>query len=83
MTNRERLKQQIDTLNDEQIDQIAQWVELLQVHHPQNQPAQADPLIGLFSGSPDLATQAETILQKDIHPTSGWTWKTLSQTQDS
>jgi hypothetical protein len=83
MTNRELLKQQIDTLNDEQINQIAQWVELLQVHHLQNQPAQADPLIGLFSGSPDLATQAETILQKDIQPTSGWTWKPSSQTQDS
>jgi twitching motility protein PilJ len=34
-----------------------------------------DSLIGLFSGSPDLATQSEDILQKSITPTSGWTWK--------
>jgi hypothetical protein len=34
-----------------------------------------DPLIGLFSGSPDLATQSEDILQQSIAPTSGWTWK--------
>jgi hypothetical protein len=34
-----------------------------------------DPLIGLFSGSPDLATQAEEILQAEINPTSGWTWE--------
>lgn len=34
-----------------------------------------DPLIGLFSGSPDLATQAEEILQAEINPASGWTWK--------
>jgi hypothetical protein len=34
-----------------------------------------DPLIGLFSGSPDLATQSEDILQQSITPTSGWTWK--------
>ena len=34
-----------------------------------------DPLIGLFSGSPDLATQSENILQQSIDNTSGWTWK--------
>ena len=34
-----------------------------------------DPLIGLFSGSPDLATQSEDILQQSIDSTSGWTWK--------
>lgn len=34
-----------------------------------------DPLIGLFSGSPDLATQSEEILQQTINPESGWTWK--------
>lgn len=81
MTTRELLKQQIDTLNDEQIEQIAQWVKLLQVGHPQNQTTQTDPLVGLFSGSPDLATQAETTLQQGIHPYSGWTWKPLSQIQ--
>jgi hypothetical protein len=34
-----------------------------------------DPLIGLFAGSPDLATQSEDILQQSITETSGWTWK--------
>jgi hypothetical protein len=34
-----------------------------------------DPLIGLFSGSPNLATQSEDILQQSINATSGWTWK--------
>jgi hypothetical protein len=34
-----------------------------------------DPLIGLFSGSPDLSTQSEDILQQSIAATSGWTWK--------
>jgi hypothetical protein len=34
-----------------------------------------DPLIGLFAGSPDLATKSEEILQQDITEQSGWTWK--------
>jgi hypothetical protein len=34
-----------------------------------------DPLIGLFSGSPNLATQAREILQQEVKPESGWTWK--------
>lgn len=33
-----------------------------------------DPLIGLFAGSPNLATQSEEILQQEI-TSSGWTWK--------
>jgi predicted DNA-binding protein len=37
--------------------------------------AAEDPLIGLFSGSPNLATQSEEILQQSITATSGWTWK--------
>lgn len=34
-----------------------------------------DPLVGLFAGSPDLATQSENILQQEITQRSGWTWK--------
>lgn len=34
-----------------------------------------DPLIGLFAGSPDLAERAEEILNKEIQPASGLTWK--------
>ncbi len=34
-----------------------------------------DPLIGLFEGSPDLATKSEDILHQEIKEDSGWTWK--------
>ena len=40
-----------------------------------SQPQTADPLIGLFAGSSDLADRSEDILQEDITPASGWTWK--------
>ncbi len=32
----------------------------------------ADPLVGLFCGSPDLATKSEEILQQEITEKSGW-----------
>jgi hypothetical protein len=35
----------------------------------------SDPLIGLFAGSPALATKSEEILQQEIIEKSGWTWK--------
>ncbi|WP_414568858.1 hypothetical protein [Nostoc sp. CCY 9925] len=35
----------------------------------------SDPLIGLFAGTPDLATNSEDILQEEITEKSGWTWK--------
>lgn len=35
----------------------------------------ADPLIGLFASSSDLAITSEDILQKEIKDRSGWTWK--------
>lgn len=65
-------------------EQLAnQDIELILVYQPiespdspdEPLPTQEDPLIGLFSGSPDLATQAETILEQNITPTSGFTWK--------
>ncbi len=34
-----------------------------------------DPIVGLYSGSPDLATNAEDILAAEIQPKSGWTNK--------
>ena len=37
--------------------------------------SQTDPLIGLFSGSPHLASQSEDILQSDTTANTGWTWK--------
>lgn len=36
---------------------------------------ESDPLVGLFAGSPDLATESENILQQEITQKSGWTWK--------
>lgn len=38
-------------------------------------PEPADPLVGLFAGSPDLSEQAESILERDIKQASGLTWK--------
>lgn len=34
-----------------------------------------DPIIGLFSGTPDLSSQSENILSQDINSTSGFSWK--------
>jgi len=34
-----------------------------------------DPTIGLYSGSPDLSERSEDILETEIQPQSGWTWK--------
>jgi hypothetical protein len=47
----------------------------LQTQVPDENDVNDDPLIGLFSGSPHLATQSEDILQQSITLTSGWTWK--------
>jgi len=34
-----------------------------------------DPIVGMYSGSPDLSIRAEEILEQEIHHQSGWTWK--------
>ncbi|MEM1241395.1 MAG: hypothetical protein AAGI45_16270 [Cyanobacteria bacterium P01_H01_bin.26] len=34
-----------------------------------------DPIIGLFAGTPDLATKSKEILTKDINFASGFSWK--------
>lgn len=34
-----------------------------------------DPLIGLFAGTPDLATQSEDILTQEVNSSSGFSWK--------
>ena len=38
-------------------------------------PVDEDPIVGLFSGSPDLSMRAKKILAKEIKPGSGFTWK--------
>ncbi len=49
-------------------------VEYLNAQKSPESVPESDPLIGLFSGSPELATQSEAILQQQITQ-SGWTWK--------
>jgi len=53
---------------------IVHYLETQTLQEPASLTPKSDPLIGLFAGSPDLATQSETILQQEITP-SGWTWK--------
>jgi hypothetical protein len=55
-----------------------QDLELILIYQPTDSPSpqpETDPLIGLFSGSPTLATDADQILEQTITPQSGWTWK--------
>ena len=35
----------------------------------------ADPLVGFFSSSPNLAEESEQILEAEIDQKSVWTWK--------
>ena len=59
----------LETLLDEAVLQYFQLQEreLLNVDD--------DPIVGLYSGSPDLATNAENILATEIQSKSGWTNK--------
>ncbi|OKH28961.1 hypothetical protein NIES1031_02520 [Chroogloeocystis siderophila 5.2 s.c.1] len=50
---------------------VKQYIEAATIQ----QTTEPDPLIGLFSSSSDLATQADDILQQEITQNSGWTWK--------
>jgi hypothetical protein len=73
---------------EEQLEVIAQATEHLKrraMAKPHQQSdvesalpidAATDPLVGLFSGSPNLATESEKILEQEISAHSGWTWKT-------
>jgi hypothetical protein len=67
-------------------DQIRLVSQLMQLVVQEIQPMSADtrsanqtedPLIGLFSGSPELATQSEDILHQELNLTSGFSWKEL------
>jgi hypothetical protein len=55
-----------------------QDLELILIYQPTQIPSTApetDALIGLFVGSQNLATDAEQILEENIQPRTGWTWK--------
>ncbi|NEO83006.1 MAG: hypothetical protein F6J87_01920 [Spirulina sp. SIO3F2] len=59
----------LETLLDEAVLQYFQ----LQDQEPLS--IEDDPIVGLYSGSLDLATNAEDILATEIQPQSGWTTK--------
>lgn len=59
----------LEALLDEAVRQYVQ----LQQQEPLS--IDEDPIVGLYSGSPDLATNAEDILAAEIRPKSGWTNK--------
>ena len=51
-------------------------VFIITTKYPKNEDNDdSDPLIGLFEGSPDLATKSEDMLHQEIKEDSGWTWK--------
>lgn len=58
---------------------VTLYVENMETQEIEPDPAamnvENDPLIGLFSGSSDLAARSEDILQQEIKGRSGWTWK--------
>ena len=81
-----KLRSRVDANGTVQLqlpEQLAnQDVDLVLVYQPAEAPEAEspspdleDPLIGLFTGSPNLASQSEAILEQDISPTSGLTWK--------
>jgi len=71
---RHTIHQEIDRLPEQALDQIFQ---IIQQVSPKNlaENLEPDPIIGLFSGSSDLAEKSEEILGKEINANSGWTWK--------
>lgn len=64
---------------DERSQVVAHIQQMQSTEDTSTQPREtgSDPLIGLFAGSPDLATQSEEILHQDL-TAQGWTWKQLS-----
>jgi hypothetical protein len=63
-----------EQLANQEIDVVIVY-QSVQPTEPPTSPIEEALLIGLFSGSPDLATRSEKILQKEINQTSGWTGK--------
>ena len=62
-----------------ELTKVANWqVELNREQGNLNANSEEDPLIGLFAGSPDLATNSEEILREEIKDKSGWSYKEMS-----
>lgn len=72
---------EIAQLTPEERSQLIEHIQQIQsAGDTRTQPKETgkDPLIGLFAGSPDLATRSEEILHQDL-TLQGWTWKQPSQ----
>lgn len=63
-----------EQLANQEIDVVLVY-QFVNSTEPPTASIEEDPLIGLFSGSSNLATHAEEILHEGISQPSGWTWK--------
>lgn len=76
MTVREQLIERLDQLSDEQLDALLNYTDTLLSHSaPSAYDPENDPIIGLFSGSPDLSRRSKEILRTELSTKSGWTQK--------
>jgi len=80
----QQLHQDIDSLPNEAQGLLFDFVQILKKRYlvsTQNlsltiqKEVSQDPLVGLFSGSPNLAIESEEILEAEITSKSGWSCK--------
>jgi hypothetical protein len=86
----QQLHQDIDSLPNEAQGLLYDFVQILKKRYlvsaqnlsstiqkdfSQDRIETSDPLVGLFAGSPNLAMQAEEILEAEITTKSGWSCK--------
>lgn len=79
----QQLHQDIDSLPNEAQGLLFDFVQILKKRYlvsaqkeaSQDRVETSDPLVGLFAGSPNLAMQAEEILEAEITSKSGWSCK--------
>ena len=84
MQQLQQIHQDIDSLPNEAQELLFNFVQILKKRYlvsTQNlsstiqKDVLQDPLVGLFAGSPNLAMQAEEILEAEITSKSGWSCK--------
>ena len=84
MQQLQQIHQDIDSLPNEAQELLFDFVQILKKRYlvsAQNlsstiqKDVLQDPLVGLFAGSPNLAMQAEEILEAEITSKSGWSGK--------
>ena len=71
------LQLQLKNLPADQDIEIVLVYQAVGKNTDQSPISEEDTIIGLFSGSPNLAEQSEEILQQEIQQNSGWTWQQL------